>query len=93
MLGELMKGYEKPEDLLGEKGLLEDLTKRRCKGNSPTTWGTPSDRPPARTPAIHKGNPEDLEEANHLKYQRVDMVGTRGLIFGPNLRFSATKSY
>jgi putative transposase len=23
-----MKGYEKPEDLLGENGLLKDLTKR-----------------------------------------------------------------
>ena len=28
LLDELMKGYEKPEDLLGEGGLLKDLTKR-----------------------------------------------------------------
>ena len=28
LLDELMKGYEKPEDLLGENGLLKDLTKR-----------------------------------------------------------------
>ena len=28
LLNELMKGYEKPEDLLGENGLLKDLTKR-----------------------------------------------------------------
>jgi len=28
LLDELMKGYEKPEDLLGDGGLLKDLTKR-----------------------------------------------------------------
>jgi putative transposase len=28
LLDELMKGYEKPEDLIGENGLLKDLTKR-----------------------------------------------------------------
>ena len=31
LLDELMKGYEKPEDLLGENGLLKDLTKRLLK--------------------------------------------------------------
>jgi len=28
LIEELMKGYEKPEDLIGENGLLKDLTKR-----------------------------------------------------------------
>ncbi|HNY65424.1 MAG TPA: hypothetical protein PKM41_08280 [Deltaproteobacteria bacterium] len=28
LIEELMKGYEKPEDLTGKNGLLKDLTKR-----------------------------------------------------------------
>ena len=44
LIDELLKGYHKPEDVIGENGLLKQLTKalleRAMSAELPTTWVT-----------------------------------------------------